>query len=466
MTLTRVACAAALIACGVPIAAAGQGFQLNEIGSCAVGRGQAVTGATCADPSLIYWNPGATTTLSGWTAYVGAAAIDVGGGFTADTSGTYYPGTVPVTVAPHAFVNYTSKDHRWALGVGAYVPYGLTSEWNNDFIGKFEAQKASLYSVYIQPNFAIRFAKGWSIGGGPVLGYSHVELRQALDLAPQVVDPTTGTTFGNLGIAAGTEFAMAKLSGSTTAWGFDVGIHGQLGPDWEIGARYLSSITFNYNNADATFAQVQTGLVLAADNPLGLPANTPIDALVAPYFTTGQPLSSQKVSTSIKHPAQVQVGLGFTGLVNTIISGDFEWTQFSSFSTLPVKFDGPAGAAGLDRTLIEDYTNSWSMRFGLEHRFAVGVKGRAGFTYVKTPAPDATVTPLLPDMNRRNYTLGLGIPLNPTYTLDAGYLHVDTSGRRGRVVERTSINETAAMLNSGFYQLHADIFSLSVRANF
>jgi long-subunit fatty acid transport protein len=69
-------------------------------------------------------------------------------------------------------------------------------------------------------------------------------------------------------------------------------------------------------------------------------------------------------------------------------------------------------------------------------------------------------------MNRRNYTLGLGIPLNPTYTIDAGYLHVDTSGRRGRIVERSSLSETAAMLNSGFYQLHADIFSLSVRANF
>ena len=466
MKLIRVASALALIACGVPIAAPAQGFQLNEIGTCAIARGQAVTGATCADPSLIYWNPGATTTLPGWTAYVGAAAIDVGGGFTADTSGRYYPGAVPVTIAPHVFVNHTSPDGRWALGLGAYVPYGLTSEWNSDFIGRFEAQKATLMSIYVQPNVAYRFAEGWSIGGGPVFGYSHVELRQALDLAPQVVDPATGTTFAQLGIPGQTEFAMAKLSGGATAWGFDVGIHGSLGPDWEIGARYLSALTFDYNNADATFTLVQTGLVLAANNPLGLPAGTPIDALITPEFGSGQPLSAQKVSTRIKNPAQFQGGLGYTGILNTVVSGDFEWTQFSSFAALPVTFEGPAGAAGLDRTLIEDYRNSWSARFGLEHRFAVGVKGRAGFTYVSTPAPDATVTPLLPDMNRRNYTVGVGIPIDPTYTLDAGYLRVDTSGRRGRVVERTSLNETAAMLNSGFYQLHANVFSLSVRANF
>lgn len=462
MNVLRAPTLVMLMGLGGACGAHAQGFQLNEIGTCAVARGQAVTASPCKDPSVIYWNPAAAATLEGWSIYAGAAAVIVGGGFTADSSRRVFDGDVPVSVPPHVFVNYGSSDDRWAAGLGVYVPYGLTSQWHSDFPGRFEARKASLTTVYVQPNFAYRFAPNWEVGGGPVVGYSKVQLRQSLDLAQQQAEP--GLTFGQLGVAAQTEFARAKLSGSGTAFGFNIGVHGALGPNWEIGARYLSQLDFHYDDADATFSQVPTNLVLSAGNPLGLPAGTPVDALLSTEFAPGAPLSAQKVSTRIKHPAQFQVGLGYSGLVNTRLEGDFEWTQFSSFDQLPIDFSGPASSQS--RTLIEDYENSWSIRVGAEHAFAVGIKGRVGFTYVKSPAPDETVTPLLPDMNRRNYTVGFGVPLSPHYTLDAGYLHVDTSGRRGRTVERTSAGQTALDLNSGFYTLDANVVSLSVRANF
>jgi len=462
MKVLRAPTLATLLALGAACTVHAQGFQLNEIGSCAVARGQAVTASPCKDPSVIYWNPAAAASLDGWSIYAGAAAIQVGGGFTADTSRRFSSGDVPISVPFHVFVNYGSRDNRWAAGLGVYVPYGLTSQWHSDFPGRFEALKASLASVYFQPNFAYRFAPGWQVGGGPVIGYSQVQLRQSLDLAQQFAEP--GLTFGQLGVAAQTEFARAKLSGSGTAVGFNIGVHGTLGADWEVGARYLSKLDFHYDNADATFSQVLTNLVLPAGNPLGAPAGTPVDAILSSQFAPGQPLSAQKVSTRITHPAQFQVGLGYSGLVTTRLEGDFEWTQFSSFDNLPITFSGPASSQS--RTLIEDYQNSWSIRVGAEHSFPVGIKGRLGFTYVKSPAPDETVTPLLPDMNRRNYTVGLGVPLSPRYTLDAGYLHVDTSGRRGRIVERTSAAQTALDLNSGFYTLDANVLSLSIRANF
>ena len=52
------------------------------------------------------------------------------------------------------------------------------------------------------------------------------------------------------------------------------------------------------------------------------------------------------------------------------------------------------------------------------------------------------------------------------YWLDAAYLRVDTEGRRGRVIERDSRAQTANDLNGGFYSLKANIFVLSVRAQF
>jgi len=452
-----------------PATAEAQGFGLNEIGSCSVARGFAVTSVPCNDASDIYWNPSATVGLQGWGLYAGAAAIQVNGGFNADSTGRSYPGDVPVKFPPHIFVNYTPKGGRWAVGIGSYVPYGLVSQWKPDFPGRFESQKASLASDYIQPNVAYRIAPGWSIGGGPVFGISSVELRQAIDLA--AVPAGEGLNFGQLGIPTGTQFATANLKGTGTAWGFNVGVHGKIGPDWQVGARFLSKMKFKYDDADVEFTQQLTGLTLAGGNPLGFPPGTPVDGIISAGFAPGQPFSSgQHVSTEIDHPAQLQAGIGYTGFTNTTITVDYAWIDYSSFKSLDVKFSGPADAAGLSRVLLEDYSGSSAVRFGIEHAFAAGFRGRVGFDWIDSPAPDVTVTPLLPDMNRRNYSLGIGLPVGASYTLDASYLHVDTSGRRGRIVERTegspAESETAAELNSGFYTLNANVVSLSLKVNF
>jgi long-chain fatty acid transport protein len=274
----------------------------------------------------------------------------------------------------------------------------------------------------------------------------------------------TPITFGMLGVPARTEFARATLKGSATALGFNVGIHGSLTPNLQLGVRYLSQLSFDYDDADADFGQVNTGIVLPAGNPLDAPAGTPLDALLADQFTTGAPLTSRSVSTRIRHPSQLQVDLGYTGITNTVLSAGVSWTKFSSFDKLPIDFGGENPPP--DRELVEDYDDSWSIRAGVERAFAIGIKGRAGFNYIRTPAPDITVTPLLPDMNRKNYTVGIGIPITLHYTVDLGYLRVDTDGRRGRIVERPEGTATAAQLNSGFYTLDANVFSLSVRANF
>ena len=47
-----------------------------------------------------------------------------------------------------------------------------------------------------------------------------------------------------------------------------------------------------------------------------------------------------------------------------------------------------------------------------------------------------TVTPLLPDMDRYNFSGGVTVPFGNRYALELGYLRVETPGRRGRIVER------------------------------
>ena len=491
MKLRAAGVAAALVgpALAVPVVAAhAQGFGLNEIGSCAIARAGANTSAPCADASSLYWNPGAVSSVpAGTSIYAGGSAISVKGNFKQDVTGRQYDGDVPTEVPPYLGLTVHTVP-RLVLGLAGYVPYGLTSQWRDDFPGRFSALRASLKTIYVQPTVAYELVPGrLSVGAGGVVGYSTLELRQALDLSTSPAPAAlvaglglpAGATLAQAGIQPGTEFGRARVKGSATGVGYNVGVHAKVTNTISFGARYLSEVRFRYTGEPATFeVSPRAGETrFPAGNVFQLPAGTSIAALVAPNFAAGAPLGpGQTASSKIDHPAQFQTGLSYTGLRNTTLSAEYAFIKWDSFQELPITFqqaNGAANAALSARSpLIEDYKNSNSGRFALEHRFgpafgigadSAGVALRLGFSYATTPAPDETVTPLLPDMDRYNFAGGLGIPLGRGATLDLSYLRVETEGRRGRTGERSSRALTADQVNNGFYSLNANVYSASLK---
>lgn len=474
--LTRYLALAGFVFAAQAVEARAQAFGINEIGTCAASRAFAVTGSPCQDASTIFWNPGFAATQKGWNVLAGAAAIAVGGSFTQDTTFRKYEGDIPTAIVPHAFVNYRPGNSRLAYGLGFYVPYGLTSQWTDSFPGRFQAKKAALATFYVQPNVAYQINDQWSVGGGPVFGHSTVELIQALDLSEQQTT-TPGVFFRQLGIPARTEFAKANLNGSATAFGAHVGIFGRPNERWTVGLRFLTPLEFEYDGAEATFSQTATGLVLPAGNPICFPAGTnpicggnpnatvDVDQLLTAggTFTTG-PLITQEVTTRIAHPAQIQAGFGYSGFANWLLSADYAWVGWRRFKELPVTFLGPA--SGSNRVLIEDYNHSSAFRVGAQRTFTEGAQLRFGFSGVASAAPDETVTPLLPEQDRAYGSVGGAYPILSNVTLEAAYLRVFAPGKRGRIVERASRSQTAASLNTGKYELNANVFSVSLKATF
>jgi len=106
----------------LPAAAHAQAFGLNEIGTCALGRAFANTGAPCDDASTIYWNPGAIPSTRGLSVLAGAAVIPLEGDFTQDTTFQRFDADIPTAIVPHVFVNYRTSG-RLTYGLGVYVPY-------------------------------------------------------------------------------------------------------------------------------------------------------------------------------------------------------------------------------------------------------------------------------------------------------------------------------------------------------
>ena len=474
------------LALASPATARPQGFGINEIGTCAASRAFAVTGAPCKDASAIFWNPAAATTLKGWSGLAGAAFISIGGTFTQDTTFRVFEGDVPLAVVPHLFVNYKpasgmfSLNGKAAWGLGVYVPYGLTSQWTDSFPGRFQAKKAALQAIYIQPNFAYQVSDKWSVGLGPVIAVSKIELIQALDLSTQVAAPATATrpaiTFAQLGIAKRTEFGRANLKGQSTDFGAHFGVFGRPAANWTVGARYLMPITFDYGGSTAKFKQTNTNLVLPQGNPICYPTGTNpicggnpnatvnVDQLVGFQFSSGGALVEQDVFTQITHPAQLQAGVGYSGFKDWTVSADYVWTGWRRFKELPILFGGPASVA--NRRLIEDYNNTSAFRVSGERSFSNGAQLRLGASGVASAAPDETVTPLLPEQDRAYLSIGGAYPVTSNMTVEGAYLKVLAPGKRGRIDERTLRTQTAASLNTGKYELDANVFSVSLKITY
>jgi long-chain fatty acid transport protein len=257
---TRYLAAVGAIFLALPLVARAQGFGVNEIGTCASSRGFAVTGAPCKDASTLFWNPAAISALSGWNFTAGATILLIDGSFTEDTTFRRFEGDVPTLIVPHFFVTYKpatgmlSRGGKLSYGFGVYVPYGLTSQWTDEFPGRFLAKKASIASLYFQPNIAYQINDKWSVGVGPVFGHSHVELVQGLDFSEQQTT-TPGVFFKQLGIARHTDIGTATLEGTGTAFGAHVGIYGKPSPKWSVGARFLTPLEFSYDGATVDFQQ-------------------------------------------------------------------------------------------------------------------------------------------------------------------------------------------------------------------
>ncbi|HKI96186.1 MAG TPA: outer membrane protein transport protein, partial [Gemmatimonadales bacterium] len=224
----------------------------------------------------------------------------------------------------------------------------------------------------------------------------------------------------------------------------------------------------NYSGT-VTFTQVPTGIILPPDNPLeialGLPTATPLplDGLLATQFLTGGPLGNQDVKTTITMPDQAVVGVTVTPTDDLQVMADLQWMHWALFNTLPITFTNTATP---NEVLVAQYQNSWTGRFGVDYAAGGGWDLRAGYLRQSAAAPAQTVTPLLPEGLRNEFTGGIGYQLTPQLHADVAYQYVRQQNRRGRVINPPSGVAPTTALNSGLYKFHASLVAITLTARF
>ena len=442
----------------MPRSAEAQGFSVNEQGSCSMGRGGTGVASPCTDGSAIFYNPAGLILPKGKGIFSGGATlIRPSGDFTNSATGEVSTLKSQTSPVPSTYVGYGVSDVA-TIGLGIFAPYGLAIEWPTTAEGRFLGYYSSIKGIYFQPTFGLKASKRLSFGLGFDITSSSVALKQRVDLAEQEAAP--GVTFANLGIAYGTDFADVQLTGNDISTGFHLGVIAQVTDKLSLGVRYLSKQTVYVDDGEATITQIPTNLFLAPGNPLGLPAGTPVDALVAGQFQPGGALVDQAGTAVLPFPAQLNMGLTLQVTEKLRMLGDVGIQFWNVWETLPLNF-----ALLGEKTLVQSYRNSTSWRLGGEYVASPKATIRLGFIAHNAAAPDQTVTPNLPEAARTEFSVGFGSHLNERFGFDLAYQYINQADRQGRSGDGGMAVPTAA-LNNGLYTFSANLIGVTLTYSF
>ena len=443
--------AAAVIFMGVAAQAGGAGFALIE--NSASGQGNAYAGgaAIADDPATIYFNPAGMTRLNDreLTAaghIISSRAKFKNEGSTAATGG--------LLTGPNADGGTTSfvpnlyyvhpLDNDFTLGVGITVPFGLTTEYDDDWVGRYFAVRSSVTTININPSLGWRANEKLSLGAGLSLQYIDVELTSAIDFGAVCAAQEAGGvlppgTCGAIGANPQALDGFADLRADNLSWGFNLGLLYEFSPRTRVGVAYRSQVKQNLEGK-AKFTVPGAVSFLQAANVF---VNSDIKAGVDLPDT---------FSLSAYHELSGKVA----------VMADWTWTHWSNFNELRIKYE----SSQPDSVTTENWNDSNRYSLGINYQMNSKLKLRGGLAYDETPVPNARHrTPRLPGNDRTWLSLGAGYVISPRVSVDAGYTHLFIDDAKSDHTYESSVPTLRHTLK-GKYQASVDIFSAQLNWKF
>jgi long-chain fatty acid transport protein len=354
------------------------GYGLFEQGSRALGTAGAFT-ATADDPSAIFYNAAGIARLQGTQLYAGVSPI---------VPKTEFAGTAPypgygviekwrdnVIIPPHAYATFHLGDYVVG-GIGLHVPFGLKSDWwrPETFTGRYISTLAEVRGVYLNPTVAVELTPAVAIGGGIDVVFADATLERRVPYAtfdgstPHVIDVAEATLEGDVTI--GLTFNVGALIE-----------RGRL----RVGLAYRHGVR-NEIEGDARFEFLPTG-----------------DAAMDSVLEASLP-ADQRATAEIPFPAMASLGAAYRLGERWRAEANLNWTGWSIFDELPLTFEDDA----LSMVIEEKYDDVFSVRTGVTFQASERMQFRGGYYFDPSPAPSASVGPILPDSERNGVSVGIG----------------------------------------------------------
>jgi len=426
------------------------GFALIEQSASGMGNAFAGGAAVANDASTIYFNPAGMTRLprqliggihliNTQADFDGSANDLLGnpvatGGDGGDSGG--------LGVIPNLYFTLP-VNNRMVLGLGIGVPFGLATEYDDDWVGRYQGIKSEVTTININPSIAFKATNSLSLGFGVSYQYAEAELTQAIDqgglcvanMIQQGIPPGTAiTNCAALGLTPQGNDAFAKVEGDDWAGGFNVGLLYEPNNDTRVGLAYRSKIKQQIKG-DATFKNV---------SPV-------FSGSAFPVFVKDNALAGldlpQTASASIYHNLNNQWS----------VMADLTWTGWSSFQELRVEYDGFQP----DTVVDESWNDTMRYAVGVDYRHNNQWTFRGGLAFDESPIPkDENRTARIPGEDRTWISVGFGYQMSPALGFDVGYSHlfIDDPEVKSGTASSGTIN--------GEYEASVDILSAQAVWNY
>lgn len=259
------------------------------------------------------------------------------------------------------------------LGLAITSPWGLKTDYEKGWAGRYHALKSELKTINIMPAVAYNFDDKLAVSAGLQIQYMDVHLSRAID-------------FG--GIAAGAAAFQnydgdVNLKGDQWGYGYNLGLAYRLLKNLRIGLNYNSHIQHK----------------LAGKSNFTKPAG----AAFLPVLNALPRFNDQGIKADVKTPERVNLGAAWDFHPKFTLLGEVNYTRWDRMKEINVRF--PSTLSPADVTPMK-WRNTFSYHLGLNWRACDAWTFRTGYAFDPSAVRDSYRTPAVPDQDRHWAALG------------------------------------------------------------
>lgn len=376
-------------------------FQLNEQGVSGQGTSNAGRASTVTDATIVFGNPAGMSFLDRAQVTAGTAFLTVDTDIDSAGDGSNEGDMVPDTFIPFGFYVQPINDNLH-FGLGVYAPFGLITDYEGQFEGRFYGDRSKVEVVTIQPTISVKFSEQFSAGFGLTYNQIDGELTANTPGGPVgLFDGTTGAPLGGNGLAGEGD---VDVEGDDNAWGFTFGA---MYKPWEhttFGFAYHSEVEYDLEGK-ARFTNVR------AAQPGPVPGS-----VAAGTF-------SQQTDADLSITLPEVWDFSVTHELNdrwTVMAGA-AMTNWSEFDEIRVENDVS------EIVEAQNYEDSWQYSIGTAYQLNPQWVLRTGLAYDETPIKDEYRSVRVPSDDRIIFSLGAGWTPTPDLTVDVAYSYIHES---------------------------------------
>jgi long-chain fatty acid transport protein len=238
--------------------ASASGFANVTQSATAAGVANAGTTAYAANASTVFYNPAGMTQLS-------QEQIVVASGFVAPHATFENTGTVDATGGPvlggtgvrnglfavPSIFAIVPLD-RWRFGVGVYSPFGQSTKYDDDWVGRYHTVETTLRTAAINTSVAYQLTDALAVGGSLVVEHAKFIRKSALDFGSICFGTVGPATCAGLGLFPQSADGRLKVDADDWAVSSVVGAVLQPAQGTRLGLAYRSAPDHDFSGT-ATF---------------------------------------------------------------------------------------------------------------------------------------------------------------------------------------------------------------------